>query len=182
MHLLTGCASTEELYAQYDEQVCLVENVDAEPQKIIVREYLTRNTLAWQPAVYFDYKRDFLNAAERERLLENIEVLSRYPELRVVVRGFADERGSRRYNRNLAERRVRFVMNFIAGRGVARHRMEAMPLGEELPFLNARNETVFAINRRVELLLMDGSGRPVSYRVDFNSDVMNANPASGAQP
>nr|MBX2824731.1 OmpA family protein [Gammaproteobacteria bacterium] len=170
---LTGCASTEELYAQYDEKACLLPVAETK-DRVVVKEVLYRDSLVWEPAVYFDYKKDFLQGRESERLKENLAVLKKYPDLRVVIRGFTDAVGSNRYNQDLAERRVKFVFNYLRGQGIAARRMVNMPLGEEMPFLRSRDEAGDAINRRVELVLTDGSGRPVAYRVESFMDVNNA--------
>jgi len=164
-----GCASTEELYAQYDENACHYI-APTTNERVVVKEVLYRDSLVWQPAVYFDYKKDALLGEESQRLSENLAVLKKYPDLRVVIRGFTDEVGSNRYNQDLSERRVNFVFDFLRTQGVAEHRMVKMPLGEELPFLKINSQTVDEINRRVELVLTDGSGRPVAYRVESFMD------------
>jgi len=171
--LCAGCASTEELYAQYDENACHYITPETK-ERVVVKEVLYRDSLVWQPAVYFNYKKDALLGEESQRLSENLAVLKKYPDLRVVIRGFTDEVGSNRYNQNLAERRVNFVFDFLRTQGVAEQRMVKMPLGEELPFQKVRSQTVDEINRRVELVLTDGSGRPVAYRVESFMDVQQA--------
>lgn len=166
---LQGCATTEELYAEYDDDACKVvvaEGVQLAPERIVVREVEYRDLLVWHPAVYFDYKKSSLKDEQNDRLLENLAVLKQNRDLRIVVRGFTDEVGSRVYNRALAERRVDFVVNYLQDQGINPSRMEKMPLGEELPFLTVTDESRSAISRRVELLLVDGSGRPVAYRVN----------------
>ncbi len=173
--LSAGCASTDELYARYDENACM-QLTPISSERVVVKEVLYRDSLVWQPAVYFDYKKDVLLGTESQRLEENLAVLKKYADLRVVIRGFTDEVGSHRYNQNLAERRVNFVFEFLRTQGVAEQRMVKMPLGEELPFLKTSSQTVDAINRRVELVLTDGSGRPVAYRVESFMDDERAAP------
>ena len=70
-----------------------------------------------------------------------VSVLSRqadwirqFPELRFSVYGHADAVGSSAYNQQLGKRRAQAVVNFFAGQGISRSRLEALvSFGESRP-------------------------------------------------
>ncbi len=163
--MLNGCASTEQLYAGYEHQ-CRVSIINNATAGAMVVDGASRETMLWEPAVYFNYDRADLQRIEQARLDADIAVLQRYPELKVNVRGFTDSIASQKYNAALAKRRVDSVTAYLMAAGIKVQRIVHTPLGESLPL--AANDTYQsrAINRRVELLLLDHSGRAAPIRID----------------
>ncbi|WP_157736488.1 OmpA family protein [Granulosicoccus antarcticus] len=165
-----GCASTEELYAQYDEQACRVALEQAPSGITVVRELSTDETMTWEPVVRFDLEMDVLGRQAKERLDRDVAVLERYPEMRVSVRGFTDASGDKDFNAALASRRVDMVAAYLLSKGVTSARMDKVPLGEGLPLQIAEPEARVPLNRRVELLLLDVNGNPLAYQVGNLND------------
>jgi OOP family OmpA-OmpF porin len=105
--------------------------------------------------VNFDFDKSTLRPDAIAILNEAIEILKRYPDLRVEVAGHTDECGSDEYNQGLSERRARAVYDYLTSNGIDAARMtgpngygESRPLealGDELP--GCKSET----NRRTEL-------------------------------
>lgn len=172
--ILGGCASTEDLYAEYDANNCPVQIAAVSPVKTVIRDRVTAETMLWRQAVYFDFDQDKLTPETTARLDEDIEVLKRYPVLQVALRGFTDERGSLAYNRDLAERRSSGVENYLKQKGIAASRLKQAPLGEELPLLQGQSEAVRSVNRRVELLLLDQRGQPLDFGFSVQASQMSA--------
>ena len=73
-------------------------------------------------------------------------------------------KGSNQYNRNLALRRQQTVVSYLMSKGLAKNRILMSPLGEELPILGD-SEAERVVNRRVELMLLDAAGRPLSLSI-----------------
>lgn len=96
-----------------------------------------------------------LVAGSVETLDQAVEILTRYPELRVEVAGHTDLCGTDAYNQALSERRARAVYNYLTSRGVDAARLIGpVGYGESRPLVNTeqaspacRNEE----NRRTEL-------------------------------
>lgn len=164
--LVQGCATTDELYAEYDCNECkkspIINNVSvitaaasAPPPPAFV----------WEPAVYFHWDRSALVQREMHRLDHDLKILAMYPDATLVVRGFADATGSREYNRALANRRVTSVVTYLAENAFPIERVRRAPLGESLPLTEDTSLDNLASNRRVELLLVDESGRPYNWTV-----------------
>jgi len=120
--------------------------------------------ITWEPAVYFGYDLASLAPTELARLDKDLLVLRKQPNLKLSVQAFTDSKGSNRYNRNLALRRQQTVVNYLMSKGLAKNRILTSPLGEELPILG-NSEAERIVNRRVELMLLDAAGRPLSLSI-----------------
>lgn len=72
---------------------------------------------------------------------------------KIVVAGFADERGTTDYNLALAYERALIVKDFLRGAGIEPSRMPVQSYGEERPAIKGFGEEAWAFNRRVELTL-----------------------------
>jgi len=105
--------------------------------------------------VNFDFDKATLRPDAVAILSEAVQILQRYPELRVEVAGHTDLCGSDDYNQSLSERRAVAVYDYLASNGIDASRMtgpsgygESRPLVPTEQTLPAcKNET----NRRTEL-------------------------------
>jgi len=99
---------------------------------------------------YFEYDSATLTAAAREALDAHIALLGTI-DRSVRLEGHTDERGTREYNLALGERRANAVRDYMAGSGIASHRVESVSYGEEQPIAYGSGESNWSANRRVEL-------------------------------
>lgn len=97
---------------------------------------------------YFDYDQFDIRPDARDALARTAEFLRSHPEIRVVIEGHCDERGSTEYNLGLGDRRAQAVRQFIISLGVSADRMETVSLGKERPFCTASSEDCWQQNRR----------------------------------
>ena len=175
--LAGGCVSTEALYAEYDAAECPVAPpptlAGALPLAVdsteSVRELIERSYFPWEPAVYFAFNSDVLDAENVARLEGAVEVLARFEDVHVSLQGFTDRIGSSAYNAWLAERRVGSVRDYLVERGADPERLVSQPLGEGLPVFGDDDARARAVNRRVELMLLDPDGRPLHPLFDFGA-------------
>lgn len=86
-------------------------------------------------------------------------VLQQNPERTVLVEGFTDSTGATAHNQTLSERRAAAVQSALLELGVARERVAIRGYGESYPV--AANDTAQnrQLNRRVEIVLSDNSGK-----------------------
>lgn len=86
-------------------------------------------------------------------------VLQQNPSRNVLVEGFADSTGAAAHNQALSERRGNAVRSALLDLGVAPERIAMRGYGESYPV--AANDTVAhrQLNRRVEIILSDDSGK-----------------------
>lgn len=86
-------------------------------------------------------------------------VLQENPQRTVMVEGFTDNTGSNDYNQALSERRANAVAAVLQGLGVARERITTRGYGESNPVASNRTAGERQLNRRVEIILSDDSGK-----------------------
>ncbi|MCG2732363.1 peptidoglycan-associated lipoprotein Pal [Pseudodesulfovibrio aespoeensis] len=94
-----------------------------------------------------------LNSEARSILALKANIMRRYTDVRVVVEGHCDERGTEEYNLALGERRARAAYEHLVILGVDPGRMSIVSFGEEKPLDSAHNETAWAKNRRAEFVV-----------------------------
>jgi peptidoglycan-associated lipoprotein len=97
---------------------------------------------------YFDYDKSDVRTDARDALARTAEFLRSHPEIRVVIEGHCDERGSTEYNLGLGERRAQAVRQFLISLGVGAERMDTVSLGKERPFCTQSSEDCWQQNRR----------------------------------
>lgn len=102
-----------------------------------------------------------VNSAEIDRgyttmLHEAIDVLKANPDVRISIDGHTDSDGSEAYNQSLSERRAASVLEyFVTEGGLDRSRFSAKGYGESRPAVANDTRENKALNRRVELTLVD---------------------------
>ena len=102
--------------------------------------------------IYFDLDSSQVNEEGREVASTHAEFLSAHPDLKVVLEGHTDERGTREYNLALGERRAKAVQQLMLLQGVAPDQIQVISFGEERPVALDHDEAAWKLNRRVEIL------------------------------
>lgn len=87
------------------------------------------------------------------------DVLKQNPQRTVLVEGFTDSTGTGAHNQELSERRATAVRNALQELGVSRERIAIRGYGETYPVAANNNAQNRQLNRRVEIVLSDDSGK-----------------------
>ncbi len=87
------------------------------------------------------------------------DVLQQNPQRKVLIEGFADSTGGADYNQGLSERRAGAVRTALLDLGVARERIDMRGYGEAFPVAANDSAASRQLNRRVEIVLSDDSGK-----------------------
>ncbi|MDD3313412.1 peptidoglycan-associated lipoprotein Pal [Pseudodesulfovibrio sp.] len=103
--------------------------------------------------IHFDFDSYELSQEARSTLALKANIMRRFPDVRVVIEGHCDERGTEEYNLALGERRARAAYEHLVILGVTPERMSIVSFGEERPVNPAHNETAWAENRRDEFVV-----------------------------
>jgi len=98
--------------------------------------------------VFFAYDSSAISANAAEVLDTQVNWLKKHDEVKVVVQGYCDERGTREYNLALGERRANAVKQYLISKGVAANRISTISYGKERPAVLGNNEAAWAQNRR----------------------------------
>jgi peptidoglycan-associated lipoprotein len=102
---------------------------------------------------YFDYDKADIRADARDALSQTAQFLRGYPQMKVVVEGHCDERGSTEYNLALGDRRAAAAKQFLVSLGIPADRLESVSYGKERPFCSASTEECYMQNRRAHFVL-----------------------------
>lgn len=113
-----------------------------EPEEVVVVEEFEVKD------VFFDFDKSVLRLDAQEALDENIQVLNINPDVRILIEGHCDERGTNEYNLALGERRARAVRDYLVAGGVDSERISTISYGEERPFVLGHDESAWKWNRR----------------------------------
>jgi peptidoglycan-associated lipoprotein len=97
---------------------------------------------------YFDLDKADIRPDARNALSMTAQFLRSYPNIKVVLEGHCDERGSTEYNLALGDRRAQAAKDFIVSLGVAADRVQTVSYGKERPFCTEHNEMCWQQNRR----------------------------------
>jgi peptidoglycan-associated lipoprotein len=97
---------------------------------------------------YFDLDKADIRSDARTALAKTADFLRNYPQVKVVVEGHCDERGSTEYNLALGDRRAAAVKQYLVSLGIGADRMSTVSYGKEKPFCMESNEDCWQRNRR----------------------------------
>ncbi len=103
--------------------------------------------------ILFDFDKADLRANEQATIDQIASYLQENPSLTVGIEGFADPRGTDRYNQALSERRVDAIKNALVKAGVPADRIQTGAFGETRPKCNDKTEGCWQRDRRVEVLI-----------------------------
>jgi peptidoglycan-associated lipoprotein len=115
-----------------------------------LREKLGRVAGELGTMIHFDFDRYDIKAEDRQVLTRKAEILKQYPEIKLVIEGHTDQRGTAEYNLALGERRARAAADYLANLGVAANRLSIVSYGKERPIDPGNGEAAWAKNRRDE--------------------------------
>jgi peptidoglycan-associated lipoprotein len=97
----------------------------------------------------FDYDKANIRPDTQRAINHAAEYLASHPEIRVLLGGYADNRGSLEYNLVLGEKRARTVRAALIAAGVAPERLEIVTYGKFVQVCTAATEHCRQLNRRV---------------------------------
>jgi len=163
MLVLVGCATDDDLFAEYNDKMCQVPIALASATAVAE----TSAGLPWYTSLYFEFDDSLLAPESTRRLLTNMETLKSDDSLSLVIRGFTDSLGDLEYNNALSQRRIDQVVDFYQQQGVSKQRIVLQKaMGESLHLLSNQTPVQREINRRVEMLLINQAGETVTLFYD----------------
>ncbi len=125
-----------------------------------VRQERDRLIATMSNSLLFDVNSAIIKPGAIDGLTKVADVLNRYPETTITVKGYTDSTGSEAYNQELSERRAKSVANFMIGKGVDAGRVTSIGFGEQFPIAGNDTEAGRQQNRRVELEIIPRDTAP----------------------
>ena len=151
---LTGCdgiaSAQNESTIKQNEQ----PSVAGEPAKQNNSEEQTKR----EPAVsqittylkdtHFDFDQYSLSPEDRQILSSHADYLLKNKNVKIIIEGNCDERGTTEYNLALGSKRAQEAKKFLVNSGIDRERIKTISYGKERPLDPGHNEEAWAKNRR----------------------------------
>ncbi len=103
--------------------------------------------------IFFDYDTADIRSDGQSTLSQDAAYLNSHPNVKVVIGGYCDERGSNEYNLALGQNRAEAARNALVNAGVAATRLRVISYGKEKPFCSESTEECWQQNRRAGFAL-----------------------------
>ena len=98
--------------------------------------------------IFYDYDTADVRSDAQTTLSRDASYLVSHPDVKVVIGGYCDERGSNEYNLALGQNRADAAKNALVSAGVAANRIRTISYGKEKPFCTESTEECWQQNRR----------------------------------
>jgi peptidoglycan-associated lipoprotein len=107
---------------------------------------------------YFDYNKSVL----REDALKTLQadstelrnILAQYPDYKLQIEGYCDERGSAEYNLALGDRRAEAAKDYLVQVGIPSGQLSTVSFGKERQVCQEHDEACWQKNRRIHIIAM----------------------------
>jgi peptidoglycan-associated lipoprotein len=103
--------------------------------------------------IFFDLDSSALTPEGKKALEGNALWLLTQQEVRIIIEGHADERGSDAYNLALGEKRAQTVRDYLMSLGIDSERVAIISYGEEKATKGATSNVAWAQDRRAEFVI-----------------------------
>lgn len=99
--------------------------------------------------VFFNYDNYNLIDSAKAVLDKQVEFMKANSQLKFVLEGFCDKRGTVEYNLALGERRANSVKKYLVHNGISPDRLTVISFGKERPAVIGDSQEAYKQNRRV---------------------------------
>ena len=98
--------------------------------------------------VFFDYDSYEVRSDAQGALSKSAAYLAQHANIKVLIGGYCDERGSNEYNLTLGQSRANSAKQALVQAGIAADRIRVVSYGKEKPFCSESTEECWQQNRR----------------------------------
>ncbi|MDI3491136.1 MAG: peptidoglycan-associated lipoprotein Pal [Thauera propionica] len=110
------------------------------------------NNILSKRSVFFDFDSYVIKSEAKPLVEAHARFLVQNPQMKMLIQGNTDERGSREYNLALGQKRADVIKQALMLLGAKEAQIESVSLGEEKPRCDAASEACYAENRRGDML------------------------------
>jgi peptidoglycan-associated lipoprotein len=100
--------------------------------------------------VFFDYDSYDIRQADEGAITAAASYLNAHQNIKVLIAGYCDDRGSAEYNITLGENRANAAKQALVAAGVTGDRIRVVSYGKERQFCTEENEACWQQNRRAQ--------------------------------
>jgi len=105
--------------------------------------------------VFFGFDSAIITNEGKQALLNDVRWFQTHPEVRLLIEGHCDERGTNAYNLVLGEKRSKAIRAFLTDQRIDHTRMSIVSYGKERPFCESHDESCYQQNRRVHFAMRE---------------------------
>ncbi len=98
--------------------------------------------------IFFDFNKYDVRADQQHAARGDAQFLLQHPEVKLVIEGHCDDRGSEEYNLGLGDNRAQTLKSYLLQAGISADRIRTISYGKEKPFCNQDDEQCWQQNRR----------------------------------
>ncbi|MGA3131932.1 MAG: peptidoglycan-associated lipoprotein Pal [Terracidiphilus sp.] len=98
--------------------------------------------------IFFDYDKYDVRSDAQGTLAHDAAYFTSHPNVKILIAGYCDERGSDEYNLALGQNRAESIKKGLINAGVAASRLRVISYGKEKPFCTESTESCWQKNRR----------------------------------
>jgi peptidoglycan-associated lipoprotein len=136
--VLAGCKDRDKNQQQmYDNRQSGAESVNSENEQYVLNEQ----------RVFFAFDSSAIVDEARKDLKTQAEYMKQNPDVKVIIEGHCDERGTREYNLALGARRADASKKVIVKDGIDGSRIKTISYGKDRPWRHGTGEEVWRWNR-----------------------------------
>lgn len=119
-------------------------------QERALREKMGQAANELAQMIHFAFDSSNLTPEARQILTRKAEIMRQFPQIKVIVEGNCDQRGTSEYNLALGERRAQAAAQYLANLGIGSDRLSTVSYGKERPLDPGHSAAAYAKNRRDE--------------------------------
>lgn len=153
--VLAGCAEKTAMVEQAPQEpappVVVTPPPAPAPAEIVAVEVPAPKAERTVEKIFFAFNSHLLTTDSKEALESNALWLQEKPEIRIVIEGYTDERGSSSYNLALGDKRAQAARAYLVKLGIAPERLDVVSYGKEKA-QEASDEAIWALDRRAEFV------------------------------
>ena len=112
-------------------------------------------------SIRFDFDKADLHPKDKELLSRIAGVLSTVQGFQIYVYGYTDDIGTKDYNLKLSDRRAQSVRDYLVSNGLDPKIIATKGFGKSDPLAPGSSPQARAVNRRVEIGLVDSTIKPI---------------------
>lgn len=108
--------------------------------------------------ILFDYNKHNIKPQAAFELDKLIDLMKKYPNLKINVESHTDTKGNADYNRALSEKRAQSTVQYVISKGIDASRISGKGFGEDKPAVNCGDnctEAQHQKNRRSEFIIIE---------------------------
>lgn len=106
------------------------ETVDKAETKVVEQDIKEPVKVTF-PVIYFSFNRITIRPSEVSKLKSILHILKEHPEMKVMVTGWCDTRGSVAVNRRISRQRAQALKTWLVKRGIAASRISVVGKGSD---------------------------------------------------